>query len=148
MKFSGVGFEKVQAWQKLWPSNFKIGKKLTTFRAYAVKNHYFYEAKVASKTISGIHHPLFGTLGTIQYQDMEFFHSDKLTVQQIRDDTFQWWGRDEFKQLLKVFYGRYDIVGIMVKMEVVDADLQGMQKVMHHLVENSVYLDTLGAVYQ
>ena len=47
MKFSGVDFEKVKVFQKLFPQYFKVDQVFTTFRPYSIKNHFFYESCAA-----------------------------------------------------------------------------------------------------
>ena len=100
-----------EEWAKI--SNRKVGDEFTTFRAYSISKHTYYESMVKQD----VEIESFGHMcGTATLMKVEVKLHDQVTDEEIKADTFPDATREMFDELMIRFYKRPDIVLLKLTM--------------------------------
>ncbi len=111
-----------QEWEKLKPENFKPKAIFTTFRKYRKSKYEYYLN--CQNTIFDVF--LNGELiGRAKLLSVFKVRTDRIKPSFIKRDTFPDWGKEEFYQLLRQFYGTIPEYGIILNFEVVESFRNG-----------------------
>lgn len=110
---SGLKIKFSEQWDKLRPENFKVGKTLTTFRAYhegrKPDKWDYYQRNIGclfAVVLNG------KKLGIARLDKMVLGESRSLTLSFIKKDTYAHYERVDFEALIKRFYRKSNVRGI------------------------------------
>lgn len=106
-----------QEWEKLKPENFKPGSIFSTFRKFR-KSKFEYYLSCQGKIFDVLLKEQL--IGKAKLLSVYKWRTDRITTNFIKRDTFPDWGKEEFHQLLRQFYGSIPEYGIILNFEVVE----------------------------
>ncbi len=110
-----------EEWDKLIPSNFKVGNTFTTFRGYSPRKAKYYEMMALRKQEFNV--LLNGKiLGKAILENMGYAWSYDLDLKWIQDDTYSHFTREDFEKLLEKFYGNKIVFGIYLIFAIIEVE--------------------------
>jgi len=99
-----------EEWDKL-KNNISRGEEITTFRAYKPQKDVYYNKLLENK--ERIHIVLQNKLiATATLVDKQYKWSTDLTLEQIKNDTYQHYTKKDWEILMKKFYGIEKVFGL------------------------------------
>lgn len=105
-------------YDKLLPGRFKDGKTFTTFRAYSPRKDKYYDSCIGKEFYVLLDDRAIGKAKLIK---REYRWSYDLTEEEIKNDTYNHWGRAEFNDLMNKFYENSKIFGFWLVFQITKA---------------------------
>lgn len=102
---------------KLTPEKFKKNEIFTTFRAYDVRKDIYYEKNI-NKEFEVILNDK--KIGNAILLSKTYRWSYDLTDDEIKNDTFSKWNKNDFYDLMKKFYGCEKVYGLWLRFKITD----------------------------
>ncbi len=108
--------------EKLQPKRFKKGNIFTTFRAYEAKKDVFYSKNIGREFYVVMEDKVIGKAILLK---KEYRWSYRITLREIRGDTFHDWRREDFNRLMKRFYSTDKVFGLWLTFKITDVEYEG-----------------------
>ena len=109
-----------QMWDKLdRRDRFKVGNNFTTFRGYEVRKHQWYRnnvGKIFDVVVNG------DKFGEAKLLSITVRWSNKLRVDEIKRDTYEFFTVDDFDKLMIKMYGNSAFVGLWLTFQITEVE--------------------------
>ena len=90
----------------------KVGKEVHTARGYDPRKDLYYKSLIGKDVPWQIHNKMF--FGRVRHTKVEYVWSDEVSESFISEDTYAFWGRDDWLRLMNKFYGQDRVFLIVV----------------------------------
>ena len=90
----------------------KVGKTVHTARGYTPSKDRYYKSLIDKNVPWQIHNKMF--FGRVRHTSIEYVWSDEVTDSFISEDTYKHWGRSEWFELMRKFYGQDRVFLIVI----------------------------------
>jgi len=108
-----------EEWDKLKPERFEVGNFFTTFRGYSIKKHHYYLSVIGKDDVFHDVELNGKILGVAKLVAAEPRLSNDLSLDEIRKDTYGYFKRDDFNEILKKFYNMESIAGLWLVFKII-----------------------------